>query len=193
MQCHIEKRKSTGSKYLWHNSRYSYSSSCTENIQHIFTYLWNYNLQHTQIHGKYPHVQNSQIQALASMAIYQLPLLQSYTAQQLTLLSDRITSAASGARCGLFLFLRRSWCRMVCLSLCWSRRWAQQKRLNRTDKDVVWLNGGTYTWVPFVNTIVMAKKFLRKCWHNDAPWPKHNVHHVSTSPPQSHLRRARFY
>jgi len=30
-----------------------------------------------------------------------------------------------------------------------------------TDQDVVWLNGGTYTWVPLVNTI-MAKKFLRK-------------------------------
>jgi len=62
----------------------------------------------------------------------------------------------------------------------------------------------TYTWVPLVNTVVTAKKILKKiqqlkmpvndqCWHNHASWAKHNAHHASTSPPQSHLGKARCY
>jgi len=94
---------------------------------------------------------------------HQLPLLQSYTAQQLTLISDHITSTASGARCGLFLFLRMFWCSMVCLCVCLCVGHVGESSKNGwTDQDVARLNGGTYTWVLLVNTIVMARKFLIK-------------------------------
>jgi len=161
MQCHTEKRKSTGSKYLWHNSRYFCSSSCTENIQHSFKYLWNYNLQDTQIHWKCPHVENSQIQlALASMARYHINFHYYRHTQHNSWYSYQTASPALqvvldvGYFCS-YACLDVAWC--VCMSLCWSRRWAQLKQLNRSRCRLI-----KWGHIHMVNTIVIARKFLMK-------------------------------
>ena len=121
MQCHIEKRKSTGSipvtlwsLFLFTKLYRKYTTNFHISVKLQFTTYTNswkmstctkQSNANTGFHGNISH---------------QLLLLQSYTAQQLTLVSDRITSTASGAsaRCGLFLFLRMSSCSMVCLSVC---------------------------------------------------------------------------
>jgi len=165
MQCHIEKRKSTGSipVTLWSlflftklYRKYTTNFHISVKLQfttytkswEMFTCIKQSNATCTGFHGNISH---------------QLPLLQTYTAQQLTLVSDRITSTTSGTRCGLFLFLHMSWCSMVCLCVCLCVGHVGEPSKNGwTDQDVIWLNGGTYTWVPLVNTVVMAKKFLIK-------------------------------
>jgi len=158
IECNVTlKKESTGSKYLWHYSRYFCSSSCTENIQHIYE-ITIYNIQkfmenvHMYKTVKCKHWLPWQHITLTST----ITVIHS-TAQQLTLVSDHIASNASeiGARCGLFLFLCMSWwCVCVCLCVGHVR---EPSKNGWTDQDVVWLNGGTYTWVPLVNKIVMAK------------------------------------
>jgi len=137
MQCHIEKRKSIGSKYLWHKSRYFCSSSCTENIQHIFKYLWNYNLKDTQIHGKCPHVENSQMQlALASMTTYHINF-HYYSHTQHNSWHSYQTASPALQVVGYFhpyACLDVAWC--VCLCV---RPVGEPSKSRWTDQDVVWL------------------------------------------------------
>ena len=50
--------------------------------------------------------------------------------------------AGTTVRCGQLL--QMAWCSVVCVSVCWSRPWALQKRLNRSTCRL----GGILLWVP---------------------------------------------
>jgi len=100
--------------------------------------------------------------ALASMATYHINFHYYSHTQHNSWHSYQTASPALQVVLDVGYFCSYACMVCLCLSVCWSRTVGKPSQNDWTDQDVVWLNGGTYTWMPLVNKIVMARKFLMK-------------------------------